>query len=338
MRPTLRDVAEDAKVSIATVSIVLRDVPNAMIGDETRQRVSAAARRLRYRHNALAAGLRKGSTDLVAFIADRLSSPILAAKLAAAEAELRAGGMRTILWHTARLADMEVSALKEIRSHMISGLIVGYAMAPDTAEILGRLGEDGVPMVLFEPIEQVAAHVVTVDREKAMHMSTRHLLSVGHRRIGLTGSEQFLDVDSGWGRGYARALREFGVAPSDDLIYHLPTRATYQSGYEVGKQLLAAASPPTALVCSDDEVAVGVMRACREKGVPVPDQLALVGFDDLPVAAFADVPLTTIGNPAAEAGRRAAEILLADMRRDQPSRPKTVSLQPELIVRESCGS
>jgi len=98
------------------------------------------------------------------------------------------------------------------------------------------------------------------------------------------------------------------------------------------------ASPPTGLVCSDDEVAIGVMKACREKGLNVPGDLAIVGFDDLPVARFAEVPLTTIGHPTQEAGVRAAELLVRDIRSREPRPPETLILEPQLIIRKSCGA
>ena len=337
-RPTLKHVAEKAGVSTATASIVLRDLANTMISDATRRRVHKAARQLHYRHNALAASLRTGTTDLVAFVIDQLSRPTLAAKVAAAEAVLRGNGIRTVLWHTARRVDVEQKALKDIRSQMTTGLIVGYEIDQENVALLTRFADEGVPMVLLEPSPDVTAHVVTVNREAVMYAGTEHLLSLGHRRIAITGDEPFLDMVGAWGQGYARALHEFGLTPDEELILHLPSPSTFDAGYQVGLGIAAMASPPTGLVCSDDEVAIGVMKACREEGIRVPDDLAIVGFDDLPVAQFAEVPLTTIGHPTDEAGRRAAELLLTDMTADDPSSPQTVILEPELIVRKSCGA
>jgi DNA-binding LacI/PurR family transcriptional regulator len=336
-RSTLKDVAEAAGVSIATASIVLRRLPNALIGDETRRRVQEAARRLRYRHNALAASLRKGTSDLVAFVVDSLSRPTLGAKVAAAEDVLEQNGLRTVFWHTSKLAKMEENALKDIRSQMVSGLLVGYQVGSRGVPLLRQFGEDGLPMVMLEPTDDVVSDVVTVDREAVTYLGTHHLLSLGHRRVGIAGDEPFLDTVRRWGCGYARALGEFGVEAEQDLIFHLSSDATFEAGYEVGQRVAAMAAPPTGLMCSDDEVAIGVMRACREEGVQVPDDLAIVGFDDLPVAAFAEVPLTTIRHPTEEVGHLAAELLLRDIRAGAPSRPQTVVLQPELIVRDSCG-
>lgn len=337
-RPKLKDVAEKAGVSTATASIVLRDMSSTMISDATRRRVHKAARQLHYRHNALAASLRTGTTDLVAFVIDQLSRPTLAAKVAAAEAVLRQNDIRTVLWHTARRADVEQKALKDIRSQMATGLIIGYKVGPQSAALLSRFANDGVPMVLLEPSCDVTAHVVTVDREAVMYIGTSHLLSLGHRRIAITGDEPFLDMVGAWGQGYVRALHESELTPDEDLILHLPSQSTFEAGYQVGLKIATMTSPPTGLVCSDDEVAIGAMRACREKGIRVPNDLAIVGFDDLPVAQFAEVPLTTIGHPTDQAGRRAAELLLSDMTSGGLSSPQMVILEPELIVRESCGA
>ena len=337
-RPTLKHVAEKAGVSTATASIVLRGLTNTMISDTTRQRVHKAARQLHYRHNALAASLRTGTTDIVAFVIDQLSRPTLAAKVAAAEAVLHQHGIRTVIWHTARRPDVEEKALKDIRSQMATGLVVGYQIDPGNAALLSRYADEGVPIVLLEPSRDVAAHVVTVNREAVMYIGTSHLLSLGHRRIAVTGDEPFLDMVGAWGQGYARALSESGLTPDHDLILHLPGQSTFAAGYQVGLRITAMPSPPTGLVCSDDEVAIGVMKACREKGLRVPADLAIVGFDDLPVAQFAEVPLTTIGHPTQEAGVRAAKLLLRDIRSRESSTPETLILEPQLIVRDSCGA
>ena len=337
-RPKLKDVAERAGVSPATVSIVLRGVENVLIGEKTRKRVRRAARKLGYRHNALAAGLRSGRTDIVAFILHKLSSPTLAAKVAAAERVLERNNLRTVLWHTAQLPVVEQKALKDIRSQMVSGVIVCYQPGKQGRELLNEFVRDGVPVVALEPLEGVDVHVVTVDREAGMYIGARHLLSLGHRRIAVTGNERFLDTTAGWGCGYALALRESGLCVETDLVYPLPTKDTFAAGYAVGKQLLASHYRPTALLCSDDEVAIGVMRACREAGSKIPDDLAVVGFDNLPVASFAGAPLTTISQPVEEAGRKAAELLLKDICAGERSSPQTVVLQPKLIIRESCGA
>ena len=147
-----------------------------------------------------------------------------------------------------------------------------------------------------------------------------------------------MDLVGAWGQGYARALQELGLAPDHGLILHLPGQSTFEAGHQVGLRIAAMASPPTGLVCSDDEVAIGVMKACREKGLNVPGDLAIVGFDDLPVARFAEVPLTTIGHPTQEAGVRAAELLVRDIRSREPRPPETLILEPQLIIRKSCGA
>lgn len=337
-RPTLKDVARKCDVSIATVSLVLRDLGKGEVSDATRHRVKEAARKLHYRHNALAAGLRTGTTDVVAFLVHRLSGPQLATKVSAAEAALRQADMRTVVWHTSEIAEVEARALKHIRSQMVRGVVVTYPVHSGSALLLQQLMEEGVPVVALEEMENIPSHVVTVDRAAALHLATEHLLTLGHRRIGITGHSAFLDIESGHGRGYAEALRGHDVQPDPALILDLPGGNTYRAGHAVGLRLVAMADPPTGVVCSDDEVAIGIMRALREAGRRVPEELALVGFDDLPAAEFAEVPLTTVRHPTAEIGRLAAERLLEDIRSDQPGPRQRMILQPELVVRQSCGS
>ncbi len=337
-RPTLKDVAELAGVSPASASLALRGMGDSMLSGETSRRVLRAARKLKYRHNALAASLRRGKSDVVAFLLAQLSTPTLAAKTTAAQEAIHAHGLRTVFWLTSEDPTMEGKALDDIRSHMVSGVVAGYRVGKSGAARLRDLADDGVPIVLFEPHEEISAPVVTVNREAVTRIATQHLLGLGHRRIALAGSAHFVDLVNGWGRGYAQALKRRRVAVDRKLVHEVDAATTFEAGFRVAAQLLSMAEPPTALVCSDDEVAVGAIKACRARGARVPDDLAIVGFDDLPVAAYAEVPLTTIGHPAAEAGRQAAEILLADIDAGEVSPPKTVVLEPDLIVRDSCGA
>lgn len=337
-RPTLKHVAEQAGVSIATASIVIRGLPNARVGKHTRRRVLSAAQKLKYHRNALASGLRRGKTDVVAFLVNQLATPTLATKVAAAQKVLQTGGLRTVFWFTSQRPEVEERALADIRSHMVNGLIVGYAVGERAASLLGQFADEGVPLVLLEPSDGVVAHVVTINREAVVRTGTRHLLGLGHTRVALVGSERFVDLANGWGRAYVDTLKQFGVAVDRRLVRKVATTHTFQTGYDVAVALLSMPAPPTGMVCSDDEVAIGAMRACREKGIRVPEGLAIVGFDDLPVAEFAAVPLTTIGHPAEEAGRLAAQRILKDMDAGEPSPARTVILEPELIVRESCGA
>jgi DNA-binding LacI/PurR family transcriptional regulator len=199
------------------------------------------------------------------------------------------------------------------------------------------LQEQHVPVVSLEPIEGAPVDCVTVDRRHGAYIATRHLLERGHRRIALIHGPPSYPVVRQRMQGYEDALRESGV-PMDPGLFVERRERRYRGGYEAMQRLLQRTPLPTALFCNDDEMAIGAMRAAREAGLRVPEDLAIVGFGDLEAAAYATPPLTTVAQPVAEIARRAVELLFERVGNPGDGRgPQVMRLKPLLVVRESCG-
>lgn len=336
MPVTLKDIAREAGVSVATVSKVLRDEPETFIGASTREKVAAAARRMGYRQNLHARSLRTGKSELIGLMAFNVNIRVALLRLQAVDQAVRARGYRTAVWSASGQLDAEQRALDECQSQMADGLILVHPSAELSAEALQPLLDAGTPIVTLEPVPGAALDCVTVDRRYGTYLAVRHLLELGHRRIALLHGDQRYETDRGRTAGYRMACEEAGL--EIDRSLWLEAGAGYRAGYEAARELLSRRLGPTAVFCNNDENAIGAMRAFREAGLRIPQDLAVVGFDDLEVAEFAAVPLTTVSQPISEQARQAVDRLFARIERPAEAHlPETVALAPSLIVRESSG-
>lgn len=337
MPVTLKDIAREAGVSVATVSKVLRGEPETFIGASTREKVAAAARRMGYRQNLHARSLRTGKSELIGLMAFDVNIRVALLRLQAVDQAVRARGYRTAVWSASGQVDAEQRALDECQSHMADGLILVHPSAALSGSMLQPLLEAGTPVVTLEPVPGVDLDCVTVDRRHGTYLAVRHLLELGHRRIALLHGDQRYETDRGRTAGYLQAYAEAGLEVDRSLW--LEAGAGYRAGYEAARALLQRRAGQTAAFCNNDEIAIGAMRAFREAGLRIPEDVAVVGFDNLEVAEFAAVPLTTVSQPIVEQARTAVERLFRRIEHPgEQLEPHTVHLPPTLVVRESSGS
>jgi DNA-binding LacI/PurR family transcriptional regulator len=337
MSVTLRDIAREAGVSIATVSKVLRDEPAGFIGEATRTKVTAVARRLGYRQNQYARSLRLGKSELIGLMAFDVNIRVVLRKLEAVDRAVRARGYRTAVWSAAGQADAERRALDECQSQQADGLIVVHPSAHLTAEMFRPLIGAGTPLMMLDPIPALAADCLTIDRRRGTALAVSHLLGLGHVRIALIHGDLRYETDRGRLLGYQEAHADAAVTVDETLA--LEAGPGYRGGYVAAQALLARRVSFTAAFCNNDEVAIGALRAFREAGLRVPEDVAMVGFDDIEAAEFAATPLTTVAQPVEEQARAAVERLFTRIAApDEIGPPELRSLAPTLVVRDSCGA
>jgi len=336
MSVTLKDIARESGVSIATVSKVLRDQPESFIGEATRSKVTAVARRLGYRQNQYARSLRTGKSELIGLMAFDVNIRVVLRKLEAVDQAVRARGYRTAVWSAAGQPDAELRALDECRSQQADGLIVVHPSAFLTAAVLRPILDAGIPLLTLDPVDGLAADCVTIDRRHGARAAVAHLLEQGHRRIGFIHGDLRYDTDLGRLRGY-RLAHEEADTPVDDRWF-VEARAGYGGGYDAARELLARGLGFTAVFCNNDEMAIGALRAFREAGLRVPEDVAVVGFDDIEAAEFAAIPLTTVAQPVEEQATLAVERLFSRLEKpDEVGPPALRLLVPRLVVRDSSG-
>lgn len=337
-RVTSHDVARLAGVSRTTVSFVLNDVPHVQISEETRQRVLEAAEHLGYRPDAAARSLATRQTHTLALVlyqsADRIVGDAFLADVVRGLSEIaQQRGFRLLLHPFEEIGKSEayVSLVSENR---IDGLIVSGPRSDDGQ--LPELYADGFPLVLLGQLNGADIDCVDVDNTAAAHRAVTHLIKLGHTRIGLiTNAPLEYTASADRWRGYRQALTEAGLSYDESVVLYGSFVA--RSGYQAMGELLALAEPPSATFIASDEVAVGALAALHEQSLAVPEQMAIVGFDDIPLARYLVPSLTTVRLPAYELGVRAADMLIKTIEGEEIAERK-VLLNTQLIIRESCGS
>lgn len=235
--------------------------------------------------------------------------------------------------------EREEAQIRHFRDSGVSGIIIASMTHKyDATPAIRRLRKEDFPFVMVSYIGDEDIPFVGTDHEYGAYLATNHLISMGHERIGYINGEKGNLVGELRRKGYERALREHGRKIQSSDLFRLSRKGEqhdYESGYEIGKRLSASGKRPDALFVYNDLSALGCMDALLDRGIRVPNDMAIVGFDDIERGRFAKVPLTTIQQPTAEIGRKAVEVL-ARMLSDKKTQTRTI-LRPRLIVRESCG-
>ena len=328
MAVTMREVARQAGVSVATVSRVFN--ASGPVGEATREQVLQTAGRLRYVPNGTARSLTTSTTETVGVLLPNLYGDFYSELIRGAESAARAARYHVLLTSVHDGPDEFVAALRTLAGR-VDGLVV---MSPDLgADTLRKNLPAGLPaVVLGAAVDGHAA--VEIDNAAGAAAMTGHLVGLGHRRIAhLAGPEGNADAEARRA-GYLAALAEAGLDADPALV--LGGAFTEASGYAAVGPFLALADRPTALFAANDAMAIGALRALREAGLDVPADVALAGFDDVPVARYVTPALTSVHVPIDEMGARAVGAVLAAVR--QSDGRGSVTLPTRLVVRESCGS
>jgi len=333
MSGTIRDVAARAGVSVATVSRVVNRNPHR-VSPATRRRVLSAVQALGYRANIIAQGLKQRRTRTVALIVPDISNPFYPAIARGIEDRAQEHGYAVLLCNTYEDLTRERVYLELLRTRMIDGLI--FATVGSNTRHLRTLRREQLPVVLVaRDVDGVPIDAVFVDNFRGELEATSHLIGLGHRRIVHIAGPASLRVASERRRGYLRALEAAGVPQQDAVVVEGDFSA--DGGREAVRTLLERNTGFTALAAANDLMAIGAMEVLRHAGRRVPDDVAVVGFDDITFASLVSPALTTVAQPKYRMGQLAMDRLLALMD-GADGRPKQLVLPPELVVRESCGA
>ncbi|HEY6017946.1 MAG TPA: LacI family DNA-binding transcriptional regulator [Gaiellaceae bacterium] len=329
-RPTIREVASAAGVSIATVSRVLNGRPD--VAPQTREAVLRAVRDRGFSTNRSARALSGGRTGLVGFTLPIVHAAYFSSILSGAAEALYEQDMRLVLCPTLHEHEREVTLLDRLMHGTTDGAVL--TLPEETNEELKALQRLGYPFVVVDPRVPLDEGIPAVSAAHAAggRAATEHLLSLGHRRIAaITGPAGWMASTERL-NGYRSALAAAGVMPDPALV--VESSFEIDGGEHAAAGLLALPEPPTAIFGFNDNIAIGAMRAARARGLRVPDDLSVVGFDDSEQAAIAVPALTTIRQPLAELGRMAVSLLLRLLER-QRVESLSVELATRLVVRES---
>ncbi|HWT82144.1 MAG TPA: LacI family DNA-binding transcriptional regulator [Candidatus Methylomirabilis sp.] len=329
---TRADVARRARVSVATVSYVINDGPRP-VATATRERVLRAIRRLDYRPSEVARSLRLQKTRTIGLILPDTANPFYAALAKGVEDTGFTRGYSVLLCHSDYDAAREQAYAEVLISKQVDGVI--YIQATPDPSAVRRLLNRRIPTVAVDrEIPDLEIDCVVADNFGGSRAATEHLLALGHRRIGCFVRASSLSNATERVRGYQAAMAEAGLPATPDLF--VSSGHGYEDGRKAMAQLLGVGIRPTAVLAYPDTMAIGAIRASLDAGLQVPEQMSVVGFDDIPSSAFIHPPLTTVSMPKWEMGQRAAEVLLTRIGGGETGRPsQRLVLPTTLIVRES---
>ena len=330
--PTMKDVADLAGVSQTTVSFIINDVDGVSIPQDTRQRVWAAIQQLRYRPNAVAQGLRRNRTGVLGFITDEIATTPFAGKLiqGAQDAAWESGKI-LLLINTGKNPTIEEAAIEMMLERKVEGITYGtmYHGAVTPPSIIRE-----VPTVLVDCfIEDRSLPSVVPDEVGGARAATQALLQKGHRRIGFINNIDPIPATFGRLEGYQQALASYGVAFDPDLVVADESQAN--GGYRCTMSLMQVPHPPTAIFCFNDRMAMGAYDALRKLNRRIPDDIAVIGFDNQEIiSAWLYPPLSTMELPHYQMGWWAVKHLVehGDI---EGARPVQHVLECPLIMRES---
>jgi len=328
----LKDVARLAGVHTATASRALNERTAGMVSPETVERVREAADALGYRVNRVARGLKMRRSFTVGMLIPDITNPFFPRMVRGAEDSLHEAGFTLVLADTDNDPDQERRHRDVMLERQVDGLLLATARRRD--RVIDALIAAEVPFVLVNrTVDRGRVAAVIPDDRAGMALAVEHLYAQGHRRIGHVGGPTVTSSGARRAEGFLKALRARGLEPG-------PTAEaqgfTIEAGREAAPAVLGAAARPSAIVAANDLVALGVLDAAHAMGLSCPEDVSIIGFNDMAFIDRLSPPLTSVRIDEYELGRRAAKLLLS-LIADPSSKRKTVMLAPELVVRGSTG-
>jgi len=330
--PTVKEVAERAGVSTASVSRALSG--RGGVREPVRARILEAAQALSFRPNRAARDLRVRSSRAVGVLIPDIENPFFTSLVCGIEEVLGKTDYSLLLSNYNEDPELEERRLEVFRAEGVRGLIFAASRAP--SRLYTELAKAGMALTaVSRETSRLPVDQVTVANQEGAYAATSHLIELGHKRIAMINGPLALTTARDRQAGYEQALREAGMSLDERLVIH---SAFKQAGGQAAmRQLLLSAVRPTAVFAGSNLLTLGALQAIHELGWAIPNDIAIVGFDEMPWAMSLRPPLTTVAQPAFDVGRTAAELLLARVR--EPGLPRRqVVLETKLIVRSSCGS
>ncbi len=332
---TIKQVADYAEVSVATVSRVINN--SGYVSQDLQQRVHHAMDVLNYQPSALAQSLRSQRTQVVGVLIPQLDQPFFSALTFSIEQALFANDYRTLICSSEENREKEDAYIDMLTRQRVDGVIFAPT-GRQSADNVRYLLERKVPVVIVDRDLSEIREVnrVLTDNYQGGYDGMRYLLEIGHKRIGIIGAPVYSEAMTERIRGTQQALIDFGVEPTHEMLI-TGVLQQFEMGYAAARTLLEKSPPPTAIFALTDVMAVGVIHLAAMLGLRLPEDLSIMGFDDIPLASHVVPELTTIAQPIYQIGETAAQLLVKQMQ-DYSTSVTTVVLKDELVLRKSTVS
>ncbi len=330
-RVTIKDLAQELGLSYATVSRALNKHPR--ISQKTKERVLHAAQDMGYRPNYFAKSLVKRKSNLIGLLVYDFRNTFYPELIRIIQDRAEELGYWVIQGSTDDQLDKANSLITSMMNTGVDGIIIASVREDDPT--VKNLFEAGFPVVLVNRrIHEDVGDYVVLDNEVGAFLAVKHLLKEGRRRIGMIKGPSFTSTGEERYRGYLKAIQDSGLSFENGLVEEGFFREDV--GHQLAKRLMSTSNPPDAILCGDDEIAMGAMRALDDMGLRVPDDVALIGFDDSRISSHPRIQLTTISQDVKKMGSLATEIVIRRIE-GRSSDYERIILKPNLIIRKSCG-
>ena len=337
--PTIVDIAAEAGVAPMTVSRVINE--SGYVSQAMREKVLRVVKEFNYHPNGLARSLKRQKTQVIGILLPDIANPFSAELVSGIQNRLIERGYASFISISERSTAREQMALRAMLDHRADGLIIATRETKAGNDFLLRLVERNLPLVVVgRTLNHPRVDRVTADHWSGSYHAVEHLISLGHKRIGFIGVSPINGAGLRRYQGYLDALRENGLLIDEKLIVGPsaqsgPGYSTQDDGYAGMQKLLALKKPPTAVFARNDFTAIGAICAIRDAKRQIPDDIAVVGFDDVALAAYSTPPLTTVRQPTREQGREAARLLLERIEGGKELERREICLECQLVVRQS---
>lgn len=330
--PTIHEVAKRAGVGSITVSRVINN--SGYISSETRERVEKAIAELDYVPNTLARSLRSRRTQTVGLMVTDITNPFFTTLARGVEDAANEAGYTVIFCNTDESAAKEEKYLNVLFQKQVDGLL--FVPSQSQASVIQLIQKHGTPVVVLDRrVPDVKVDTVRCDSVDGAYQLTRYLISLGHRQIAIMSGAVGVSTADDRVSGYQKALAEAGITMDEEYIFR--GDFTPESGYAMTRQAISLPLRPTALIAANNFITIGAMKALQEVGMEVPEDIALVGFDDLPPAMVTFPFFTVASQPAYEMGTQAMKLLLERLEGKELHHFQEIILPTQLIIRRSSG-
>ena len=330
---TIYDIAKELKVSPSTVSRALKD--HHSIGKKTKKAVLKLAEERGYQPNVIAASLRSNKTNTIGVIISWINRPFISSMISGVEVAANKLGYNVIISQSHDSFESEVANAKALYASRIEGLVVSLAMETTDYKHFEQFIKKDIPVVFVDRVpEELNTNKVVIDNYSAGFKATEHLIQQGCLRIAHIGGAQHRNVYRERRNGFIAALKKYNVPINEDLIMESNVLSS-EEGHRIARQLLSLPNRPDGIFTANDTAAVCVIQHARSVGIQIPKDLAVIGFNNDPVATIIDPPLSTVGHPAIEMGKIAAMQVLNTKAREEITHAQTIVLETEVIARES---
>lgn len=332
-RLTMEEIARLAGVSKSTVSKVFSN--DERISATTRNKVLKIAKKFNYRPSKIPGSLKSKKTRAIGLMLPNIMNPFFPGIIKGVEDVALENGYMVVFCNTDEQIEKETLYFQMFEDRWIDGIIISGVTGESKEEkrYIQELHRKGIHLVLIDrEIEGYFTNVVMIDNRGAAFKATKHLLDLGHRRIGLISAPLKIKIFTERHRGYREALAENGIDFDEDLV--VEGDQTSRSGEEAVKYFLSLKNPPTAIFATNDVMAIGALRELQRNNLKVPQDVSVIGFDDIPLASLVSPPLTTIAQPIYEIGAQAMNLLIRSIEKKDLVKSKII-LDTKLVIRES---